>query len=115
MPSFRSLPALSLLLAASFATTACTDSDDNDPPKLVSVANQTGEAHTVEFGSTSFGAVGANTMSDYLEVPDGNLAVIVDGRQVWNDSLGSDNVGGSWTFYLQSVNGQLLVGVSVDD
>jgi hypothetical protein len=98
----------------SLAAVACTD-DAADPPKLVSVANQTGDAHTVAFGDTRFGSVPANTTSAYMEVDDGTQAVLVDGREVWRDSLGSDNVGGSWTLYLQSVSGQLLVGVSIDD
>lgn len=111
LPRFHFLP---LLLAASLGGAACTD-DDSGPPKLVSVANETGAAHTVTFGSTAFGAVPANSTSDYLEVPDGELAIIVDGRERMRTELGSDNVGGSWTLYLQSFGDQLLVGVSLDE
>ncbi|HVK77889.1 MAG TPA: hypothetical protein VM734_31500 [Kofleriaceae bacterium] len=113
MPHLPRLHVLPLLLAVSLGA-ACTDAAD-DPPKLVSVANQTSAAHTVTFGATSFGLVPASTMSAYLEVTDGEQAVLVDGREVWRDSLGSDNVGGSWTLYLQSAGGQLIVGVSADD
>jgi hypothetical protein len=109
-PRFHLLP---LLLAASLGGAACTD-DDDGPPKLVSVANETTAAHTVSFGSTAFGSVAATSMSDYLEVPDGELAIIVDGRERMRTELGSDNVGGSWTLYLQEFGDQLLVGVSLD-
>ena len=112
LPRFQLLP---LLLATALGGAACTDDDDSGPPKLVSVANETGAAHTVTFGSTEFGAVPANTMSDYLEVGDGRLAVIVDGRRMMETELGSDDVGGSWTLYLQDVGDQLLVGVSLDE
>jgi hypothetical protein len=105
----RLLPLLATLSIAA----ACTDGDD--PPKLVSVANQTSDAHTVLFGDTRFGSIPASTTSAYMEVDDGTNAVLVDGRQMWRDSLGSDNVGGSWTLYLQSVSGQLIVGVSLDE
>ncbi|MBZ0231308.1 MAG: hypothetical protein K8M05_03085 [Deltaproteobacteria bacterium] len=111
LPRFQLLP---LLLATALGGAACTD-DDSDPPKLVSVANETGAPHTVTFGATEFGAVPANTISDYLEVDDGTLAVIVDGRRMMETELGSDNVGGSWTLYLQSVGEQLIVGVSIDE
>lgn len=111
LPRFQILP---LLAALALGGTACLDGDGG-PPKLVSVANQTGAAHTVTFGDTAFGSVPANTMSDYLEVSDGELSVIVDGRQQLRTKLGSDNVGGSWTLYLQSVGDQLLVGVSIDE
>lgn len=107
----RLLPVLAML---SLAAAACTD-DGDDPPKLVAVANQTGEAHSVLYGDTRFGSVPANTTTAYMEVDDGTQAVIVDGRQVWRDSLGSDNVGGNWTLYLQEAGGQLLVGVALDD
>ena len=54
-------------------------------------------------------------MSDYREVSDGDLSILVDGQLVWRDALGSDNVGGSWTVYVQSAGSQLSVGVSSDD
>ncbi|CAN5883044.1 hypothetical protein BH11MYX3_BH11MYX3_30580 [soil metagenome] len=110
LSSFRLFP---ILLALSFGT-ACTD-DSGDPPKLVSVANQTNASHRVQFGNTDMGSIAARATSTYLEVEDGTQAVLVDGHQVWRDSLGSDNVGGSWTLYLQSVGSQLTVGVSADD
>lgn len=106
---FRFLPLLLLLSLAG----ACTD--DNEPPKLVAVANETAALHQVRFGGTDFGAVAADTVTGYEEVGDGEQAVMVDGRQVWSDSLGSDNVGGMWTLYLQEAGGQLLVGVSIDE
>jgi hypothetical protein len=112
MRNHRRFHLLPLVLAASLGGAACTD--DDGPPKLVSVANETSAAHTVSFGSTSFGSVAATSMSEYLEVPDGELAIIVDGRERMRTELGSDNVGGSWTLYLQEFGDQLLVGVSID-
>jgi len=61
------------------------------------------------------GGAAAGRGPGYLEVDDGEQVVLVDGRRTWNDSLGSDNVGGSWTFYLQSVGEQLIVGVAADE
>jgi hypothetical protein len=110
LPRFQVLP---LLTALAFGGAACTD--DDGPPKLVSVANQTSAAHTVTFGDTAFGSVAANTMTDYLEVDAGALSVMVDGTRRLTTELGSDNVGGSWTLYLQSAGDQLLVGVSIDE
>ena len=114
----RNLPRLSLLpllVATALGGAACTGDDDSGPPKLVSVANETSAAHTVTFGETAFGSVPAGTISEYLEVGDGLKAVIVDGRRMMETELGSDNVGGSWTLYLQSAGGQLLVGVGLDE
>jgi hypothetical protein len=102
---------LSALLALSLAA-AC---DDPDPAKMVAVDNQTDAPHEVTFGITHFGTVAAHTTSDYMEVGDGTEAVLVDGREVWRDSLGSDNVGGSWTLYLQPFGSQLVVGVALDE
>ncbi len=111
----RNLPRLHLLplLLAVSVGGACTDGDD--PPKLVAVANQTTAPHTVTFGGTAFGAVPAGATTGYLEVGDGEQIVFVDGNMVWRDALGSDNVGGTWTFYLQTVGTQLIVGLSADE
>jgi hypothetical protein len=109
LPPFRFLP---LLLAVSLGA-ACTESDD--PPKLVSVANQTPEPHRVQFGTSDFGVVAAETVTEYLEVPDGENVVLMDGREVLRTELGSDNVGGSWTLYLQGSGDQIGVGVVIDD
>ncbi len=81
----------------------------------MSVANQTNAAHHVQFGKTDMGMIAAHSMSAYLEVADGTQVILVDGNQVWKDSLGSDNAGGSWTLYLQSAGSQLTVGVSLDN
>lgn len=103
---FRLLP---LLLAVSLGA-ACTE-----PPKLVAVANQTPDAHHVQFGSTDFGVVAAETITEYLEVEDGEKVVLMDGREVFRTELGSDNVGGMWTLYLQGSGDQLGVGVVLDE
>jgi hypothetical protein len=110
LPRFQLLP---LLLATALGGAACTD-DDGDPPKLVSVANQTDAAHTVTFGGTAFGSVAADTTTDYLEVDDGTQVLILDGNRVWDTELGSDNVGGSWTLYLQGDGNQISYGVALD-
>jgi len=110
--TFRLLP---FLLVASLASLgACADSDDG-PPKMVSVANETGAVHRVQFGTTDFATVAPAAMSDYREVGDGEQIVRVDGREVARQTLGTDNVGGSWTLHLQAVGAQLLVGVTSDD
>ena len=112
-PSFRFLP---LLLVTALGA-GCADGDDDGPPKLVSVANQTGAAHRVMIGGTDFGQVPAGSTSDYREVADGELAVIVDGQVRMRETLASDDLGGSWTLYLQSAssNGPLVVGIGADD
>lgn len=110
LPRFHVLP---LLIAACLGG-ACTDPDDESPPKLVAVANETPAAHRVEFGITEYGSVAAGATTGYEVVADGENAVRVDGVEVWRDSLGSDNVGGMWTLFLQDANGQLLVGIALD-
>ncbi len=111
--------ALTAALAAALAASlvACTG---DDPPKLVSVDNQTPNPGRVEIGATDFGVVAPGTVTGYLEVGDGEQAVLLDGRVVLTTTLGSDNVGGSWTLYLQWLDlpgggGQTLVGVTADD
>jgi hypothetical protein len=109
LPRFQLLP---LLVAVAMGAAACTG---DDPAKLVSVANQTDDAHTVTFGGAAFGSVAANTTSDYLEVDNGTQVLILDGARVWSTELGSDNVGGSWTLYLQSGGDQISYGVAIDE
>jgi hypothetical protein len=109
LPRFQVLP---LLVAAAMGAAACTG---DDPAKLVSVANQTDAAHTVTFGGAAFGSVAANTTSDYLEVDNGTQVLVLDGARVWSTELGSDNVGGSWTLYLQSGGDQISYGVAIDE
>jgi len=105
---------LSGLLVLLLVMGACTDPDDESPPKLVAVANETPADHRVEFGITDYGTVTAGATTGYEVVADGENAVRVDGVEVWRDSLGSDNVGGMWTLFLQDANGQLLVGIALD-
>ena len=94
---------------------ACTDPDDATAFKQVAVANQTPDAHDVAFGVTDFGNVLPGAMTDYRIVAHGENVVLVDGVEVWRDSLGSDNVAGKWTLLLQGSGGQLAVGVSLDE
>ena len=110
LPRFQVLP---FLVATALGGAACTDSDD--PPKLVSVNNQTDLAHTVSFGATAFGSVPAGTVTGYEEVADGINIVLVDGRERMREELGSDNVGGEWTLYLQGEGDLFAVGVALDD
>lgn len=103
---------LTLLL---LVVVACTDPDDAGPDKLVRVNNETTAAHRVEFGVTDFGNVLASATTEYEIVADGVNIVLVDGVEEWNDTLGSDNVGGMWTLFLQEGGGQLVVGVALDE
>ena len=111
MRILASLRCLPLLLAIAAAPACTTD----DPPKLVAVSNETAAPHHVQFGAVDMGEIAAHTKSTYLEVADGVQAVLVDGQQRWKDTLGSDNVGGMWTLYLQSAGTQLVVGIALDD
>ncbi|HUQ08122.1 MAG TPA: hypothetical protein VM261_36755 [Kofleriaceae bacterium] len=108
LPRFQLLP---LLVAVAMGGAACTD----DPAKLVAVQNQTDAAHTVTFGGAAFGSVAANSAADYLEVDNGTQVLILDGARVWSTELGSDNVGGSWTLYLQGDGNQISYGVALDE